>query len=244
MSDLLGVSEATVRRDLEELEGQGLLERTRGGAVRSQRLPHEPEYRHSELAHPEEKRWIGALAAGLIESGDIIFVNSGTTTTQVVRQIRNVSDVTVFTNNISAVEEAREAGLDLELILLGGTVRYPSNSVVGRYAAGVLSQVYANKTFLGVDGISLKHGCTMPISAEAEIGRTMIERTQGQVIVVADYSKWGVVSNFQVARIDEVSTLVTDEQLGAEALAELAARGVRALVASGLPSGADGKGAG
>lgn len=229
LSDMLQVSEATVRRDLEWLEAQGVLERTHGGAMLSQRMRLEPEYTHSVQAHPEEKRRIGAAAARLIEDGDTIFVNSGTTTTQVVRHIPADCKVTVITTNVSAALEARDASF--ELILLGGSFRSRSNSVVGRFATDALRQVVASKAFIGVDGVSLKYGCTTPINSEAEIARLMIGRTRGPVIVVADHSKWGVVSNYEIAAIDQIHTLVTDDGWDGGARAELTSRSVEVLIA-------------
>ena len=85
---LLDTSEATVRRDLEWLEREGIVERTHGGAILSQRLTLEPEYLQRAQKHPEEKRLIGEMAASLIEDNDVVFINSGTTTTQVIRHIR------------------------------------------------------------------------------------------------------------------------------------------------------------
>jgi DeoR family fructose operon transcriptional repressor len=229
LCELLGVSEATIRRDLEWLEEQGILERTHGGAILSQRMKLEPEYAARELAYPEEKSLIGAAAATLIEEGDTIFVNSGTTTTEVIRHIPSGARVTVVTNNLSAAMQVHEVGF--ELILLGGTFYPRSNAVVGHFAAENLRQMNANKTFIGADGVSLKYGYTVPSNPEAELVHLMIERTRGQVIVVADHSKWGVVSNFEVARIDQIHTLVTDDKLSTRARDELAARNVRVIVA-------------
>jgi len=229
LSELLCVSEATIRRDLEDMENEGILERTHGGAILSQRMKDEPDYSVKVLAHPEEKSSIGALAASLIEEGDIIFANSGTTCAQIIRHIPKGLNVTVITSNLGAALEVRERGI--ELILLGGTVYPRSNSVGGRFAIETLRQVYANKTFAGVDGISPKHGFTVLSGSEAEIIRMMIERTRGSVVVVADHSKWGVVSDFEVARLDQIHTLVTDAGFDPRASAELAARNVRVLIA-------------
>jgi DeoR family transcriptional regulator, fructose operon transcriptional repressor len=229
LCELLGVSEATVRRDLEWLEAQDFLERTHGGAILSQQMKLEPEYATRALSHPEEKRRIGAAAAALIEDGDTIFLNSGTTTTEVVRHIPSGARITIVTNNVSAALEVH--GADYELILLGGTFTARSNSVVGHFAVENLRQMYAVKTLLGVDGMSIKYGCTVPSNAEAELMHLMIERTRGDVIVVSDHSKWGVVSNFEVARWDQIHTLVTDEGIDVSARAELAARNIRVLVA-------------
>jgi DeoR family transcriptional regulator, fructose operon transcriptional repressor len=209
------------------------LERTHGGATLNQRMPLEPEYAYSAQTHPEEKHQIGAKAAALIEDGDTLFINSGTTTTQVIRHIRDKRNVTVITNNIGAALEARQH--NFELLLLGGSFRSRANSVVGRFATEALRQVFASKTFIGVDGLSLKYGCTTPVDAEAEVVRLMIERTHGSVIVVADHSKWGIVSNFEMARLDQIHLLVTDEGLNPSARAELAARSVEVMIASTGP---------
>ncbi len=229
LSALLGVSEATVRRDLEWLDGEGYLERAHGGATLSQRLPFEPEYAKSVQSHPAEKARIGQRAAALIEDGETIFVNSGTTATQLIRHIAPGAHITVITNNITAALEAGETSY--ELLLLGGAFRARANSVAGRFAADMLRQVYASKTFLGVDGLSLKHGCTTPNDAEAEIARLMIERTHGPVILIADHSKWGVVSNFDIASLDQVQMLVTDAAFEPGARAELGARGLTVITA-------------
>ena len=233
LSDLLKASEATIRRDLEYLEMQGIVERTHGGAILSQRLPKEPAYAHSAQAHPEEKRAIGRAAAMLVEDGDTVFLNSGTTTTEVLRNLRSRTDLpnlTLLTSNVTAALEARDA--PFEVILLGGTLRPRSNSVAGRFAIDMLKQVYAKKCFVGVDGISLKYNITTPSSAEAEIATVMIERTRGLAVVVADHSKWGVVSNFEMAKIDQIQVLVTDENLSDDARSQLEGRSVEVVVAS------------
>ena len=232
LADMLRVSEATVRRDLEELDARGLLERTHGGAVLNQRLAQEPEYTSSAQSHPHEKRCIGTYAAGLVDDGDIIFVNSGTTATQLVSHLREVRDLTVVTNNVRATQEAREAGLDIELILLGGTFRYRSDSVAGSDALAMLNRIYASKAFIGVDGIGLRHGCTTPTAPEADIARIMIERTHGPVIVLADHSKWGVVSNYQVAPIDQVQAVVTDDRFAESAREALETHGIEVHLAA------------
>ena len=227
---LLDTSEATVRRDLEWLEREGIVERTHGGAILSQRLTLEPEYLQRAQKHPEEKRLIGEMAASLIEDNDVVFINSGTTTTQVIRHIRGNVGITVFSNNVYAALEVGEAGFKHHLI--GGEFQPHSNSVAGRFAIDNLRQVYADKVILGVDGISLKHGCTVPSNAEAEVVRQMIERTRGQIIIVADHSKWGVVSNFQIATMDEIDKFVTDEAIDSSANESLVTHSVESLIAS------------
>ena len=229
LSEMLNASEATIRRDLEKLEEAGFLERTHGGAVLSQRLSREPQYKKRLSDNPSAKASIGRFAATLIEDGDVVFVNGGTTTTEVIRNIRPNAEITVITNNFFAAQEIEQIGFDL--ILLGGTYLAVSRSVGGYFAVENLKQVYADKTFIGVDGISLKYGCTFPTSAEAEVVRTMMGRTRGPVYVVADHSKWGTVSNYEVAEIEKIHSLITNENFDDEAKKALLAHSVNVLIA-------------
>lgn len=234
LSSLLGVSEATIRRDLEVLEGRDLLERTHGGAILTRRLPNEPFYSQSASVHPEEKRRIGAAAAALVGDGDTLFINSGTTTTEIMRHLAHrpeLRGVTVITTNVSGTLDARHP--DLQILLLGGTFRPQSNAVVGEAALRTLQHMNADMSFIGVDGFSLKGGLTTPVLAEAEVARLMVERTQGAVVVVADSSKWGVVSNFEIAPLDRVHVLVSDDFLPPIAAADLTELGLRVVLAEG-----------
>jgi DeoR family fructose operon transcriptional repressor len=123
------------------------------------------------------------------------------------------------------------ADRDLELLLLGGHYRAPSNSLVGPFAVDALRRVHATKAFLGVEGISRRSGVTTPAAVEAEIARLMIERTRGEVIVVADHSKLGTVADFVICDLDKVRRLVTDTGVGEDYRAELTDAGVDVLVA-------------
>jgi DeoR family fructose operon transcriptional repressor len=190
----------------------------------------EPEYLLRAQNHTEEKRSIGALAASLIEDNDVVFVNSGTTTTQVIRHIRANAGITVFSNNVNAAIEVGLAGFKHHL--LGGEYQPHSNSVAGRFAVENLRQVYANKAILGVDGVSLLNGCTVPSNLEAEVIKQMIERTRGKIFIVADSSKWGVVANFQIATINEIDKLITDDGFDPAAIDTLTAASVDCLIAS------------
>jgi DeoR family transcriptional regulator, fructose operon transcriptional repressor len=230
LMDLLETSEATVRRDLEWLEQKGILERTHGGAILNQRVIFEQEYQQRAQHFPEEKKRIGELAASLIEDGDIVFINSGTTATQVLQHIRRDLRITVFTNNVNAALELGDPGF--HYYLTGGEFQSRSNSLAGRFALDNLNLVFANKVILGVDGISLKHGCTVPTNPEAEVVRKMIDQTKGQIIVVADHSKWGAVSNFPIATVDEVDKFVTDAGFSKSATQELSEHSVETLIAS------------
>jgi DeoR/GlpR family transcriptional regulator of sugar metabolism len=228
MSDLLGVSEVTVRRDLEELERLGLLERIHGGAVHTRRMRFEPRYLDAMTTYSEEKRAIGRAAASMVEPGDTLFLNGGTSTLEVFRNL-DAPDIKVVTNHVGMALEA--ADRELELLLLGGHYRAPSNSLVGPFAVDALRRVHATKAFLGVEGISRRSGVTTPTAVEAEVARLMIERTRGEVIVVADHSKLGTVADFLICDLDRVHRLVTDAGVGEDYRGELTEAGVDVLVA-------------
>jgi DeoR family fructose operon transcriptional repressor len=233
LSEFLDASEATIRRDLEWLENEGLIQRTHGGAMLSQHLELETEYQHRAQMFSEEKMLIGKMAASLVENGDTIFLNSGTTTTQIIRHLAPDADITVITNNLFAVLEAGEVGY--ELILVGGAFQPKLKSVAGRFSANILSQVYADKAFIGVDGINVKYGCTVPSFTEAENDRAMIEQTHGKVFIVADHSKWGVIANFEIAQIDQIQAIITDSQLDPGTQAALRTRSVEIILADKPP---------
>lgn len=239
LSEQLGVSEVTIRRDLEVLERRGVLERTHGGAVATQWVRSEPAYREAASTNPLEKRLIGAAAAALVEPGDALYLNGGTTTLQVFRHLR-APGLKVATNHVGIALEA--ADRDVELLLLGGHYRAPSNSVVGPFATEALRRTHATKAFIGVEGISVGSGLTTPIAAEAEIARVMIEQTRGQVLVVADHSKIGTVADFVIAPLEEVDTLVVDEGCAEAYRQRLTEAGIEVIVAAERASAVSGRG--
>lgn len=228
LATLLGVSELTIRRDLDEMSRQGILERTHGGAILNQRVSVEPLYQQKDAAHRREKEAIGKAAAALVEDGDTLLVNSGSTTLEVIRALKN-RNVRIITSNLGAAAIAADG--NFECILIGGLYRARSNSLVGALAELSLQQVYGSKAFIGVDGISFRYGLTTPILEEAEIARRMIERTPGPVIVVADHSKIGVVSNFVTAPIEKIQVLVTDAHIEENFRSELEKLGIRIIIA-------------
>jgi DeoR family fructose operon transcriptional repressor len=239
LSEQMGVSEVTIRRDLEVLERRGLLERTHGGAIVTQRMHAEPDYVEAISSNPEEKRLIGQAAAGLVEPGDAVYLNGGTTTLQVFRALR-VPGVKVITNHVGMALETRST--DVELLLLGGHYRAPSHSVVGPFATDALRRTHATKAFIGVEGIGVTSGLTTPAAAEAEIARVMIEQTRGRVIVVADRSKIGTVADFVVAPLEAVDALVVDDGIDADYRDRLVEAGVEVIVAGELARASGGAG--
>jgi DeoR/GlpR family transcriptional regulator of sugar metabolism len=220
LSNLVETSEATIRRDLEQLEKENFLERTSGGAIHHTRMNLESAYDARAISYPDEKCLIGASAASMIHDGDVVFINSGSTTTQILNQIPKDAEITIITNNMAAVSKF-EGEVNYEIILLGGNLNKKVSAVTGQFALSNLSQVYADKLFFGVDGISPKFGCTVPTNSEAEIVRMMIKRTRGLKAVVTDHSKWGVVSNYEVASLEQIDALITDNGIDQEAYTQL-----------------------
>jgi DeoR family fructose operon transcriptional repressor len=229
LSEEMGVSEVTIRRDLETLESRGLLERTHGGAVASRWMRVEPGYVEATSRNAEEKARLGEVAGGLAEAGDAIYLNGGTTTLQVFRHLR-APGLKVVTNHVGIALDS--ADRDVELLLLGGHYRAPSNSVVGPFATEALRRTHATKAFIGVEGLSVAAGLTTPVAAEAEIARVMIEQTRGNVIVVADHSKVGTVADFVIAPLDQVDGLVVDDAVTEEYRERLSDAGLEVVVAA------------
>lgn len=208
LSTLFGVSELTIRRDLDHLAHIGLVERTHGGATVRRNLPIEPTFNEKALEQREEKILIGKKAATFIKDGDTIFINSGSTTYEVIKALKD-KKITIVTNNVDATRVLHE-GAAFSLILLGGVYRMQSHSVSGVLSSSIVKQIYANKAIIGVDGCSVTSGLTTPVIEEAQTTREMIERTVGPVIVVATGNKIGVVSNYVTVGIDKIDVLITD----------------------------------
>ncbi len=221
----LGVSEVTVRRDLEALARRGLLERSHGGAS----LPGGAVPPIPVLEHAASKRAIGRAAAALVQPGETVFLNGGSTTLEVFRHL-TVSATIVSNNVFTALEPVVR---DVELILLGGHVRPDplERTVVGPFATESLRRTFANRAVLGVGGVSADAGLTTPVAAEAEIARLMLEQTRGPVVVVADASKLGAVADFAVGGLERVDVLVSDAGPSEPERAALARAGVEVVLA-------------
>ena len=228
LSEEFDVSEITIRRDLDNLEQRNLLERTHGGAVRSRHLRVEPLYTEKYREQFEAKKRIGRAAAALVDPGEAIFVNSGSTTLQIFQHLGG-RGVRVTTSNAGAITECQD--LDVDLVLTGGAYRGQSHSFVGPIALHSLQQVCASKTFIGVDGISLRYGLTTPSLEEAEVARAMMDYTHGDVIIVADHTKAGRVADSITAPLDKVDVIVTDAAFDPDYRQQLEKQGIRVIIA-------------
>lgn len=212
LSKALGVSPATVRRDLTELEKRGLIRRTHGGALPLSGTSFEPTVGQKSTEQVEEKRRIGKVAASLVRDGETIILDAGTTTLEIARALSGRRDLTVVTNSLSiAAELANLEGV--HVILTGGDLRKNTMALVGPAAEGFLRTITADRVFLGINGISPERGLTTPNLLEAATKRAMV-RAASEVVVVADHSKLGRVTFAHVADLHHIDRLVCDEPAG------------------------------
>jgi len=219
----LGVSAATVRRDLELLEEQRLLARTHGGAV-AQGVSYELPLRYKGAHHHEEKRRIARAAAEMVADGMAVGLTGGTTTTEVARALVDRRRLTVVTNALNIASELAVRP-NLKLVVTGGVARSESYELVGPLAEHSLSGLNLDVVFLGVDGISSEVGLTTHHEIEAHTNRALVERAK-RVVVVADSSKIGRVAFAQICPIELVDRLITDDPGDRDTLAALADGGV------------------
>src|SRR5579859_3757224 len=233
----LNVSQATVRRDFDELAEQRMLTRVRGGAI-AQGVNYDLPLRYKTERHPSEKQRIGELAASMVRAGEVVGLNGGTTTTEVARALATRPDlssgapvpaITVVTNALNIATELA-VRQHIKIVTTGGVARPQSYELIGPLATGVLEQVTLDIVFLGVDGIDPVAGATAHHEGEASINRLMTERA-GQVVVVADSSKVGRRAFARICAASEVDVLVTDSGIARAAAARFAEAGTRVIAA-------------
>ncbi|MFI6846301.1 DeoR/GlpR family DNA-binding transcription regulator [Kitasatospora sp. NBC_00085] len=224
LAELLGVSTATVRRDLQELHEQGLLHRTRGGAVTGS-VNLELPLRHRSEKQREEKRRIAQAAAELVPDGAVVGLSGGTTTSELARVLAERSGLTVVTNavNIAADLIVRP---EVRLVVIGGIARTASYELVGPAADRMLSQYHLDIAFIGVDGLTAEEGCTTHDEMEAQTDRAFL-RSSARSVVLADSTKAGKVTFARICPLSDVHDLVTDEGLSDEQQTAFTNCGVR-----------------
>ena len=231
LASSLHVSEASIRRDLHCLEEAGLLRRTHGGALGSQTSSFEPSLAEKEDRLKDEKAAIAREAAALIQDGEAIMLDAGSTTLQIARQLRQRHNNIVVTNAVNIACELATA--DLDVTLTGGTLRQLTFSLVGPIAETTLAGLHVDKLFLATNGVDLRCGLTTPNLAEAQAKRAMIESAR-EVILVADHSKLGRISFCRFCPLMRIDCLITDQGAPSEFLRALEQRRVKVLVARGL----------
>ncbi len=209
----LGVSDMTVRRDIEALAANGLVVKVHGGATAVVgRSADEPGFHVKSEMNPVAKSAIAHAVAGLISPGASIGISAGTTTYAVAHELLNVASLTVVTNSPRVADLLHNPQRDDLTVVLTGGVRTPSDALAGPIADAGLASLHVDTLILGVHGFDLVAGLTTPNLIEAATNRALIA-TARRVIVVADHSKWGVIGLSTFATLDQVDVLVTDAGL-------------------------------
>lgn len=222
ISKNLGVSEITIRRDLTALEKMGLVLREHGKASAIQKTGTE-DYNEEieELKHAIAKR-----AAEFVKEGNTLFTNTSSTALSALKFLEE-KRLTIVTNNVKVAN--LEHNPNSTVILSGGEIRFPKEALVGDIAIDSFSKMSSDLSIIGCSGVSIENGITTPVLHEAKINSLIIERTNGLVIVVADYRKIGFSSNFTSGAIKDINYLITDSFAPLEVIRALEKQGVQVI---------------
>jgi len=212
LAERFEMSTATIRRELSNLEGAGLLRRTRGGAIQVEPMLYEPFRRLSSFAsqeqmHAAEKRRIGLAAAEMINDGEIVALSAGTTTTQVGRSIHHRKRVTIVTNAVNIAMELSHRA-DLKIIMTGGSLDKNCFALTGPSGIAAVNDMFYDQAFISVDGIHPEHGLTSDSPELGAVNRTIIQQSR-KTVVVADHTKFGKVGNTLIAPVEKVDLIIT-----------------------------------
>jgi DeoR/GlpR family transcriptional regulator of sugar metabolism len=227
LAKTFNVHEATIRRDLIEIEQDGLLRRTYGGVVVDKGANLEPSFSERANEHLDEKMRIGKKAAELVEDGEHIILDSGTTTIHIAKHLVNRSNITVVTNDINVGAELRDAP-GVKVIITGGLLYRSSFMLNGMFTDQVLQTLHVQKAFIGTPAIHPKYGLTHPDDLLVPTKQNMIRAAQ-EIIVVADHSKIGKASLHTVAPIESLHKFVTGTEIPDAALLQFKDRGVQVI---------------
>lgn len=209
LAEQLDVSKATVRRDLGELEDDGLVERSHGGAVPATAIGHEQSYRQREVQHLDAKVAIGERAVEEIHEGDVVLFDSGTTTIQAAKRADGNTSFMGVTNSPLLALELSGQGADVNLT--GGSLREPTRSLVGPSAERFLERRHFDLALVGTNAVDPDGTLTTPDDAEAQVKSLMIERAE-RVVVLADASKLGERSFVEFGDCSAIDLLVSDAE--------------------------------
>ncbi|MDE4542839.1 MULTISPECIES: DeoR/GlpR family DNA-binding transcription regulator [unclassified Thermoanaerobacterium] len=213
LSEILGVSESTIRRDLKMLEIDGFIQRTHGGAILNTHTHYEPSFVEKEDYELPSKMQIGKMAASLIEEGDSVILDAGTTTLMIAKSLQDIH-LTVVTNSpIIAIELSNRN--NIELIVTGGIERLNTKALVGPIAEMVIRNFKVDKAFIGANAISYENGLMTPDIIEANTKKAMID-VSNEVYAVVDHTKFGKKSFVKFADISDITAIITDDELDYE----------------------------
>ncbi|MCT9933817.1 DeoR/GlpR family DNA-binding transcription regulator [Planotetraspora sp. A-T 1434] len=217
----LGVSDMTIRRDLEVLADRGLVEKVHGGATAAGTgSTEEPGFAAKSMRQQPEKEAIARRAAELVRPGTAVALSAGTTTWTLAHHLVDVPELTVITNSVQVADVFHRAARSDQTVVLIGGVRTPSDALVGPVAVAAVRSLNVDTLMLGVHGMSSRAGFTTPNLLEAETNRELVAAAQ-QLVVLADHTKWGTVGISTIAGLEQAHVVVSDTGLSEEARAEL-----------------------
>jgi DeoR/GlpR family transcriptional regulator of sugar metabolism len=229
LASRFNTSAVTIRSDLNELHQRGLVLRSHGGAVLPDTILRESPVHERLKAHSDEKRRIGAMAAGLINNGETIILDSGTPTLEIARQIKKKTGLHVITNGVNIAAELLDAR-DVRVVIVGGTVRGESASISGHFTEEMFEQFSADKLFLSGAGCDLEFGVSGANLEETMVNRAMI-RIAREIILVADASKFSKRSMSRIAPFSEIDTVISNTGLEAHIQDQIRAAGCNLMLA-------------
>jgi DeoR/GlpR family transcriptional regulator of sugar metabolism len=219
-----GVSDMTIRRDLEALAERGLVDKVHGGAtVIGPGSTEEPGFAAKSARQRTEKSAIAERAAQLVEPGTAVGLSAGTTTAVLASLLLDVPGLTVVTNSIPVADALYRSGRPDQTVVLTGGIRTPSDALAGPVAEAAIASLNVDMLFLGVHGMSPRTGFTTPNLMEAGTNRLMVAAAR-RLIVLADHTKWETVGIATIASLEDADILITDSRLPSEARAQLSER--------------------
>jgi DeoR/GlpR family transcriptional regulator of sugar metabolism len=217
-----GVSDMTIRRDLEALAGRGLVDKVHGGAtVVGPGSTEEPGFDAKSVRQRTEKAVIAARAATFVEPGTAIALSAGTTTAALAPHLVDIPGITVVTNSIPVADTLYHGGRPDQTVVITGGIRTPSDALAGPVAEAAVGSLNVDVLFLGVHGMSPRTGFTTPNLMEAGINRLFVAAAR-RLVVLADHTKWETVGIATIAPLEEADVLVTDSELPDQAREQLA----------------------
>lgn len=229
LSAALHISRSTIRRDILDLEAMGKLRRTRGGAAAFEQRPaDEPSFDARQISEQDEKQRIAMAALSLVKPNETLILSGGTTVHEFARTLNSVSPLYVATTDLmSAVDLSKF--LNVELTIIGGTVRHRHYNVVGYFTESMIRQIHADKAFVGVDAIDFDIGLMNFSSEDITVNRMIMEASK-QVIILCDHTKFSAIAFANICAFNEIDILITGKEAAPENVRRLEEMGITVLL--------------
>ena len=229
MINVIPVSRSTIRRDLLDLERMNKLIRTRGGAVSNKNgTSHDPgvEFRYS--LQREEKQRIAEAALKLVNERDTILLDEGTTTIELAKRLNRYHSLVVATNDLYVAMELRTMD-NINLVVVGGTLRHETNTLVGYFTEKIIGEIHADRFFLSADAIDLTHGCMCYNMAQIPVKKSMILAAK-ETVLLSDHTKFNRIALANICKLSEINTIITGREADREIVEQLGEIGVQIIL--------------